>query len=152
MTSTKAPECMHCALSAVRLVGGLTIYPHRADLADLNFWRCDQCGGYVGCHRGTDRPLGRPAARALRALRQRVHSDYLDPIWKNAPRFGRDGRASRTVVYKYLRVMMGLSKEECHVALFDNRQCLDAIEILKPVNIISIYRNLERMKEEGEIE
>jgi hypothetical protein len=54
--------CGHCGKPAV-LINGRVIYPHRPDLADKRFWACAPCAAHVGCHAGTDRPLGSPALR-----------------------------------------------------------------------------------------
>ena len=36
-----------------RLTNGAEIYPHRPDLHELPFWKCDKCGNFVGCHHKT---------------------------------------------------------------------------------------------------
>jgi hypothetical protein len=67
-----------------RLTDGAEIYPHRPDLSELPFWRCDSCGNHVGCHHKTTertRPLGNIPTKEIRAARQHIHR-ILDPIWK----------------------------------------------------------------------
>lgn len=88
-----------------RFCSGKEIYPHRPDLSDKIFWKCDTCGNYVGCHRNTARPLGVIPTPELRAARQRVHA-AIDPFWK-------DGRISRTELYHKISCRIG---EEFHTA------------------------------------
>lgn len=78
--------CCQCERDvSARLTNGAEIYPHRADLWALPFWRCDGCGNYVGCHHQTDdptRPLGVIATQAIKEARKHIH-DILDPLWKS---------------------------------------------------------------------
>ena len=92
--------CDYCKRQA-ELVGAEKIYPHRPDLAGKWFWRCVPCGAYVGCHPGTQNPLGRLADAALRRAKQRVHR-VLDPLWKS-------GKMSRKDAYKQLSDRLGIA-------------------------------------------
>ena len=78
--------CVPCAREVeARLASGREIYPHRPDLFSLPFWRCDICGGYVGCHHKTadrTRPLGCIPGRELMELRKQIHA-IIDPIWRS---------------------------------------------------------------------
>lgn len=77
--------CCQCQLDVdARLTDGSEIYPHRPDLHDLPFWKCETCKNHVGCHHKTKdrtRPLGNIPFPALRNARQHIHR-ILDPIWK----------------------------------------------------------------------
>lgn len=67
------------------LTNGAEIYAHRADLKDLPFWKCENCGNFVGCHHKTNnptKPLGNIPTKELRNARQHIHK-ILDPIWEN---------------------------------------------------------------------
>ena len=80
-----------------RLTDGAEIYPHRPDLSDLPFWKCDKCGNYVGCHYKTkDRtnPTGCIANKEIKDARVKIHG-LLDPIWQS-------GRITRKALYKML--------------------------------------------------
>lgn len=136
----EAPLCMHCGKVARKTSGG-EIYPHRLDLHSRCFWKCDPCGAYVGCHKGTNRPLGRPANEELRSARIRLHNDRLDPLWANADKCGiyepENGSArwkirsrARGRVYAYLAHELGISIDDCHVGLFDVETCRRAWVIL----------------------
>jgi len=87
-----------------RLTNGGEIYPHRPDLADLPFWRCDACGNYVGCHHKTKvrtRPLGCIPTKKLKKARQHIHK-ILDPVWQS-------GRMTRKEIYAKLSEKLGWS-------------------------------------------
>ena len=78
--------CCGCGKDiAARLTDGAEIYPHREDLSALPFWRCDQCGNFVGCHHKTaDRtePLGCIPTAELKDARKKLHA-LIDPIWRS---------------------------------------------------------------------
>ena len=77
--------CCSCAESVeARLTNGKEVYPHRKDLADLPFWRCDTCGNWVGCHHKTKdrtKPLGNIPSPELKSARGHIHA-LIDPLWK----------------------------------------------------------------------
>lgn len=77
--------CCQCKQNVeARLTHGGEIYPHREDLQDLPFWKCDACKNHVGCHHKTGdrtKPLGNIPTRELRNARQHIHK-ILDPLWK----------------------------------------------------------------------
>lgn len=70
-----------------RLTTGAEIYPRRPDLHKLPIWKCDGCGGYVGCHHKhhieamRTRPLGVIATAELKAARSHLHR-LIDPLWE----------------------------------------------------------------------
>lgn len=67
-----------------RLTDGREIYPHRKDLYELPFWRCDDCKNYVGCHHKTrerTRPLGCIPTIEIKNARKHIHA-ILDPLWQ----------------------------------------------------------------------
>ena len=117
-------KCPYCASSA-EMVSGDVIYPHRPDLFDKNFWRCDPCGAYVGCHPvgpGHDgtRPLGRLANAELRRAKQAAHAAF-DPIWKNR-------EMSRANAYRWLANRLAIPSADCHIGVFDIPQCKAVVE------------------------
>ena len=79
-----------------KLTNGKEIYPHRKDLYNLKFWKCDTCQNYVGCHKNNDKaiPLGNIPTPEIRKLRIKIH-DMLDPLWKN-------GKIKRGEIYRIL--------------------------------------------------
>ena len=104
------PICPYCGQHS-KLVKGDVIYPHRPDLAQKNFYLCEPCDAYCGCHPGTVNPLGRPANKELRLLRSRAHL-LFDRIWKS-------GRMSRTAAYTLLASRLGIDVQKCHIGMFD---------------------------------
>ena len=95
--------CCGCqATTTARLTNGAEIYPHRPDLRDLPFWRCDHCGNYVGCHHKTQdrtRPLGCIPTPEIKNARRHIHQ-LLDPVWQS-------GRMTRQVLYRALGDALG---------------------------------------------
>ena len=87
-------------------------------------WLCRSCNAYVGCHRGTDKPLGRLADSRLRHYKRAAH-DAFDPIWK----FGRF-RNNRSGAYAWMAEAMRLPKEKAHIGMFDVTDCMKLIQII----------------------
>jgi hypothetical protein len=112
--------CSYCDRPA-ELVTGRTIYPHRPDLFHQRFYRCEPCGAYVGCHRGTVQPLGRLANAELRRAKIAAHAAF-DPIW-------RSGRSSRSDAYAWLAKQLGIAIQNCHIGMFDVEQCRRVVEV-----------------------
>jgi len=85
-----------------RLTNGRERYPHRPDLYELPFWKCDTCGAYVGCHHKTanpTKPLGYLATPAILDARKKIHA-LLDPLWKS-------GKIKRGQAYAYVGHRLG---------------------------------------------
>lgn len=95
--------CCECQNDVqARLTNGAEIYPHRSDLAELPFWKCDTCGNYVGTHHKTTNhtaPLGVIPTPEIRKARYHIHK-LLDKLWGN-------GRMSRTTAYKLISERCG---------------------------------------------
>lgn len=102
-TKSETIHCVGCTRDVrARLTNGSEIYPHRPDLHNLPFWKCDGCGNYVGCHYKTSnpiQPLGVIPTPELKKARMRIHS-LLDPMWKS-------GLYSRKHIYKALSSELG---------------------------------------------
>jgi len=123
MKSIICPYCDNPATFAT----GKEIYPYRKDLYSKNFWRCEPCGAYVGCHKGTDKPLGRLANKELRDAKIKAHS-LFDPLWK-------EKKMSRTYAYKWLSERLNIDTNKCHIGMFDVEMCNKVIEILSGKHI-----------------
>ena len=124
-----SPVCPHCSQPAA-LVTGRVLYPHRPDLARLNFWRCDPCDAHVGCHKAGARyersdgalaisngtnPLGMLANASLRIARHRAHGRF-DRLWQS-------GWMSRHEAYDWLATTMNVDRMDAHIGGFDAGQC-----------------------------
>lgn len=83
-------------------------------------WRCDDCGSFVGCHPNTQRPLGKMANARTRHLRAKAHEAF-DPIWKEYRLLPRE------LAYSWLARQLGISPNDCHFALLDQKQLQMAI-------------------------
>lgn len=116
--------CPYCGAPS-QLTTGAHVYPHRPDLAPKRFYECRPCGAYVGCHPGSDRPLGRLADAELRRWKQRVHAAF-DPHWK----IGR-GAYARSRAYARLARDMGIPAAECHTGMFDLARCKAALTAIQ---------------------
>jgi hypothetical protein len=116
--------CDYCAAPA-ELVSGHAIYPRRPDLASKLFWRCLACNAYVGCHKGTDKPLGNLANADLRRARQEAHAAF-DPLWLGKPKGERRKR------YEWLAQGLGISTDACHIGMMDAKQCYRVVALCNP--------------------
>lgn len=94
---------------------------------------CKPCDAWVGCHKGTERALGRVADKGLRALKQQAHEAF-DPIWKN-------GHLTRQKAYKLLSAAFGIPTEQTHIGMFDADMCRQVI------NLSGIF--MEYIKKDG---
>ncbi len=120
--------CCACGKEVTaRLTDGGEIYPHRPDLKDLPFYRCDTCLNYVGCHHKTQqrtKPLGNIPTKEIRFARSNIHA-ILDPLWKK-------GKMKRNDVYAIISERMGY---DYHTAQIKDISEADAvIKILKELS------------------
>ncbi len=115
------PICIECRKLAV-LVTGQAIYPHRPDLHDRPYYRCE-CGAYVGCHPGTEVPLGYPAGPLTRKARGEAHAVF-DPLWKRKAVRDKISRGkARGAGYKWLADQIGIPYADCHISMMDSATC-----------------------------
>lgn len=128
----KALLCPYCD-RPVSLVTGRVLYPHFRGAWEKPYWFCAPCKAWVGCHDGTQRPLGRLADAELRRAKQAVHAAF-DPLWEAKMR--RDGCSkgrARGAGYKWLAEKLGIDRKRCHVGMFDVATCLRAVEICSAI-------------------
>jgi len=117
------PKCPTCNKPS-KLVTGDVIYPHRPDLSNKYFYLCKKHNSYVGCHPDSKDALGNLADAATRELRSRVHKMF-DPLWKDKH------FKSRKVAYEWFAYSLKIKRQKCHVAMFDEVQCHQALAILQ---------------------
>lgn len=110
--------CPYCNKKAVK-VTGKAIYPNNRTLYSKGFWHCKPCGAYVGCHDGTDIPLGTLADGATRRARHEAHKVF-DRIWK-------DGYMSRSEAYFLMSCKLFV--REFHIGDCDVAMCAKVIAI-----------------------
>lgn len=127
--------CQYCNQPA-KLVTGKVVYPHRSDLWSNKLWYCETDLAWVGCHPGnpTNEPLGILADAELRRLKMRVHA-LFDPLWgrfkgstlPSKPPF----KGNRSAAYHWLSGALGIPGEQCHVGMFTNERCKEALRVLR---------------------
>ena len=92
-------------------------------------WVCEnypRCSSYVGCHPNTDIPLGRVADHNLREWKKRTHRVF-DVLWKSH-------HMSRRTAYVWLSEKLGIPQSDCHIGMFDEDLCRQAIKVCKCVD------------------
>lgn len=103
----------------------------------------------MGCHPGTQKPLGSPADAALRNARQILHNRKIDPLWMNADRSGlydpesdkartHIRKAARGRVYAFLADKLGMTRQQCHTGMFSLEDCRRAWVALRGVSYSEI--------------
>ena len=77
----------------------------------------------MGCHKGTDKALGRIADKYLRELKRQAHESF-DRIWN-------EGYIKRNEAYRLLSEALGLPVEQTHIGMFDEDLCRRTISLSK---------------------
>jgi hypothetical protein len=108
--------CPYCGRAA-EFIDSKEIYGRSYGMVYL----CQPCDAYVGVHKGTDRPLGRPADKALRKQRNIAHAAF-DTLWKS-------GKFGRKEAYAWLSHQLGLPVEKTHIAMFNGDTCKRTVEL-----------------------
>ena len=117
--------CRYCG-GVIRPVPAETIYRDSADRLQMTgetVYQCQNCNARVGCHKGTDRPLGDVANEVLRLKRIETHQAF-DALWKQKG-------LSRTAAYKWLAKKLRISEEKAHIGGFEMEQCQQVISLCK---------------------
>lgn len=124
----RALICSYCDRPAM-LVPGRAVYPNRPQYWTKPVWWCPPCKAWVGCHPGTERPLGRLANAELRAAKQAAHAAF-DPLWKR--KMDRD-RCSKTKArragYAWLAAQLGIEIKRCHIGMMSVEECRRVVEV-----------------------
>lgn len=116
-SQANAPICPYCQTRGV-LIDSAELY-HGKSYGWA--WNCPKCPRvYVGCHKGTQEPLGRMANAELRQAKMDAHASF-DRLWKR-------GMMSRSNAYRWLQRAMGMD-EPAHIGEFDLEQCRRAIAL-----------------------
>ena len=115
------PTICHLCGGTVRLVDKAKFYGGRSFGWPLAYVCCS-CSARVGCHPGTDIPLGSLADRQTTAARSAAHAAF-DPIWQGK------GKDARRRAYGSLAKALGL--ESAHISWLNSGQCADAIRAIQ---------------------
>ena len=115
-------KCQYCKQEAKK-VDGLYLYPHIEELANNTYYVCEPCKAWVGCHKGTDTPMGTLANMSLRRRRNAAHKAF-DRLYK-------EGFMKRTECYTWLAFTLNIPTKFCHIGLFNEEQCLNVTQVSK---------------------
>jgi hypothetical protein len=121
------PQCPYCGYPSA-LASSAEVYGGR-DYGPI--YICRTCDAYVGCHKGTTKPLGRLANKELREWKKKAHAVF-DPVWE-LPResllqSGFRG-PPRSKAYARLAYLLGIPFNDCHIGMFDVEQCKQVVDL-----------------------
>ena len=119
-------NCDYCGIP-VPITTGREVYPHRPDLYTKKFYKCWPCDALVGCHPGTDKPLGRLANAELRKAKIRAHAAF-DYLWQS-------GWKRRGSCYAWLADSLNIPQKDCHIGMFDVDLCNRVVEVCEAQQI-----------------
>lgn len=122
----RAPSTCCGGRIQMRLRRGDELYRGRVDLKDKLFWLCEGCGGWVGCHPGTDKALGVPASPELRRARSLAHAVF-DRLWRN-------GTMTRGEAYGWMASTLRLTPEQAHMGQMDIATCRRVVNAVAALN------------------
>lgn len=113
--------CDNCGSSDIVYTTNSILYhgPMLGDWPWIHF--CNNCRAAVGCHNGTNIPMGKMADKKVRMLRAKAHS-HFDRIWSNQV-------MPRSQAYAWLAEQLGIPTEECHLAWLTKEQLVETIRL-----------------------
>ena len=117
-----APTKCPCCYGEVEITSNSAIYNGReyGDWPWIYLCVNRACFASVGLHKETGISLGTLAKGPLRKLRSEAKQDF-NFLWQ-------DGLMARTFAYRWLAKKMGIPTSQCHFGLFDEDQCIEAME------------------------
>ncbi len=121
MVDVMTPEvvvCPYCDKPA-DLTSSKDVYRGK-DYGPIYLCKCQPGWSYVGVHEGTLRPLGRLANKELREWKKTTHSAF-DPLWRDSKTM------KRSEAYAWLSEAMDIPPEQCHIGMFNVKQCKRAV-------------------------
>jgi hypothetical protein len=121
--------CDYCG-GPTLLVTGKDVYPHRPDLEGKSFYMCVPCNAWVGCHLGTDKPMGRLANAELRRAKMAAHAAF-DPLWQQ-------GLAKRSHAYAWLAEQLEITQHNCHIGQFDVATCQRVVDMFTAIDLSDV--------------
>lgn len=120
--------CRYCG-GKVELVDTDVIYGAftvKRGLEGEKLYLCRTCNARVGCHKGTDRPLGNLANEVLRLKRIETHQIF-DTFWKTK-------NMTRTKAYRWLATQLNISEKRTHIGSFEMDTCEQVICLCRTYN------------------
>lgn len=94
-------------------------------------WLCPKwpgCDSYVGCHKGTNKPLGRMANKELRDAKSEAHKAF-DVIWRRVASGSGNEKFARVRAYAWLAEQLQILRKECHIGMMDVDTCRRVVDI-----------------------
>lgn len=119
--------CPYCG-DMTQYVDSIAVYNRSYGMIYL----CFPCKAWVGVHNGTNQALGRLANYELRQAKIQAHA-YFDGMWKKKMERNKMSKnVARNLAYEWLARMMGLTRDDCHIGMFDVAECNKVVELCKP--------------------
>ncbi len=115
MKLTRPISCDSCNGFRIALVSNHLQYGKVVGDWPLIYY-CFNCKASVGCHAGTNIPLGKMADRETRRERRRAHKEF-DRLWQEGLFRTRHG------ANEWLARELNISRSVCHIGLFDYNTC-----------------------------
>lgn len=105
--------------------------------------RWPNCDCTHGAHEDGS-PKGVPGDKATRQARIRAHAEF-DQVWRELKKAGVKG--ARKKAYRWLRDRLGVGKDECHIALFDEATCERVIQLCQNSKYEFLYNAVPKERE-----
>lgn len=140
-TKLRMDKCPYCG-SKVELRDSKLVYGRSYGM----IWICSQyplCNAFVGCHKGSNRPLGRLADPILREWKKRAHAVF-DPVWKSK-------RLDRGQAYVFLRDAMKMTADEAHVGKFDVPECQRLVKAMQSDSMDNLITRWKEWKKNEKV-
>ena len=119
--------CRYCQQPAALLRRGDAGYPYQCDYGPV--WTCVPCKAWVGCHPGTENPLGGLANAELRAAKQEAHAAF-DPLWhRKMVNENCSKSKARRAGYRWLSEQLGIPYEKTHIGYMSLDECRKVVEV-----------------------
>ena len=125
--TARPKTCRYCQQPAPLLRFRDPGYPYSRDYGPT--FVCVPCKAWVGCHPGTEKPLGGLANAELRAAKMAAHAAF-DPLWRR--KIERDGCSkghARRAGYAWLAEQLGLPVEKTHIGYMNLDECRRVVEV-----------------------
>lgn len=119
--------CPYCCAPA-ELVHGSALFLRNSAFLNRPYWACMPCRAWVGCHKGSTRPLGTLAKARLRMLRSQAHAAF-DLIWKPKGGSVDEIKRRRTRAYRWLAHQLRISSDDCHIGQMTEDMCRRVIAV-----------------------
>lgn len=121
--------CDYCEMPAQLMEDSSPLY-HGVNYGPA--WVCPLGCGWVGCHKGTCKPLGRIANKELRRAKMDAHAAF-DRLWQAKWRKERCSKKhARGAGYQWLAVQLGIDQAVCHIGMMNVAMCRRVVEVCRP--------------------